>query len=325
MLLGAVVMLATVATVITVVGAGASNWATNSPPSFAVHSPAAARVTASAVFADLQLPSGVLPLSHLDEAELANLGYYAITQSGVVDKVGLWQVTMGIDQTASFIEHHVPRWLIGSPPSIDVIPNGNGLVNGTINYSSTSPTLLENAPRPFAQVTYNLSMSPSTSHTTSLLVGVQVYWTPLRPAAEEVPPDARVLKVSKVGSHAGSNVPLSSGASVSTTTQSVIRNFAKVLAGLPVQFPLTRGCSAPPITPSAVIYRYVLSFGSSAIAKPSVVVDLGACGYVAVAVNGKAMPPLLDVAHSGGLVVSEYLNRAIEQLFSPGVPLTFYG
>lgn len=232
---------------------------------------------------------------------------------------------MGINQTATFIEHHVPRWLISGRPSIDVTPDAKGLFNGTLEYSSTALSTLENSPQPFAQVTYDLSMSPSTPHETSLLVGVQVHWTPLRPAAEEVPSGARYVEVTKVGYHAGSNVPVSSGDSVSTTSRSVIRNLAKVLAGLPVQFSLTQGCSAPPITPSTVVYRYVLSFSSSVTAKPSVVVDYGTCGYVAVTVNAKAMPPLLDVAHSGGLVTSEYLNRAIEQLFSPGVPLAFYG
>jgi hypothetical protein len=294
-------------------------------PSFAVHSPAAARSTAASVFADVRLPNGAQPLTHLTENERARLGYYGVTQSSAVAKVGIWQVPLGIDETARFIEDNAPRRLFGEQPSIDLVPGGEGIFRGTLNYSSLGPTELGRVIRPFTRVTYYLAMSPTTPRRTDVLVGVQVYWAPPRPSNEEVPAGAKYLRVTRIGYELQKKPVVVSQEWAATRSRTVISHFAAVIAALPVQLHGSPpSCLSPDITGSTVLYRYVLAFAASPTARADFIVNYGYCADVTVSRNGRTELPLYDVPHKGRLVSSEDLGNAIEQLLSPGVALVWF-
>jgi hypothetical protein len=64
----------------------------------------------------------------------------------------------------------------------------------------------------------------------------------------------------------------------------------------------------------------VFSGGSSKLA-----IDYSSCGYVGVAANGRAQPPLDDAPAKDGLVSTQPFSNEIEAVFSPGVALVYYG
>jgi len=292
-------------------------------PTFGTRSRSAATETAAAVFASIKLPQGSSTLvpAHLGKDQLATLGYYAAAQNSGVDRVGIWQLPLSIAQAASFVEHHGPAGLKYEESGVDVVPNALGTYGGTVNFSSR-PMVGNDDSSPYTLVTYSLTASTANRPST-VVVGVDVVWEPLRTALETVPARISSLQISRIDFRPGKADHVVSTRSVTTKNVTVIGRFASIIDELqPFLLGQSATCFTPSITASTTLYRYRLVFTGRS---HPFIVNYGFCAYVGISTAGRAQPPLDDAPRKDGLVATQPLSNEIESVFSPGVPLKYFG
>jgi hypothetical protein len=134
----------------------------------------------------------------------------------------------------------------------------------------------------------------------------QVVWRPARPAAEQIPSDARAVTVTPVfGLNADEHLEHQDRAFIVTDPARVAR-IAAVVDGLPL-FP-DGMMSCPNDTGAAVRLTFTTAPGGPVVARATAA-D-GGCGGVSVTVDGWAMPALWDDPASGPPLLQRVLGIA---------------
>jgi hypothetical protein len=130
---------------------------------------------------------------------------------------------------------------------------------------------------------------------TAIRADAQVVWLPARPAAERIPPDARVVTVTPVfGLNAVKGLEHLDRA-FTVTDQATVARIAALVDGLAVFPPGTFSCPAEAGAAMRLTFR--ASPGGPAVAQ--VAAQYGGCGIVSVRVRGRNMPALSDYSDSG--------------------------
>jgi hypothetical protein len=254
-----VLLLAALGLVI-IVGTGHNREGAASPV-FGTHSPSAAAATAGAVLALVELPPGARSLAHLSESRLTTLGYYGATGSSGVDRVGIWQLPISINDAATFLEHHAPTGLRYEEADVDVVANEVGTFGGTVSFQSRPIAGPANSTAPFTRVTYSLTAATGDHPPTDVVVGVQVAWEPLRTAAEDLPAGITAVEVTRIGFHLAKVEEVVSTHTVKSTSATVIARFAAIIDRLqPLLLGQPATCFSPEITASTTLYTYRLLF-----------------------------------------------------------------
>lgn len=250
--------------------------------SYTVHSSGQAHATASSLLADLDLPNGTHPLSDRDTTTWNEVDPYVLSDPGPAVATATWQIPLGIHQVAAFISRHVRIGLHQDFP--EGLKEEGSMVSGSSTYWSRPSTTAQRAQygddvEPFTRIFYAMYALGRNSTDTALQVGIQVYWTPTRPAEEEVPSDTNFVTVTRVAYKPFGRETVLGKRSASSTDQRLISRFAIAVRELPVQqHGISPVCFGANITSSTIFYKYLIAFSTSAVARPDfVVVDADAC------------------------------------------------
>lgn len=289
-------------------------------PAYAVHSATAARMTANALFRDVVLPSGSRNVTDEHMSSWLNIDPVSITDPAPQSASGFFLVPMGFKQTAAFISYHLPAGLhLESQPE-----TLSSRAMGSITYWSGHAWVLgaSEGPSasPFTRIFYALSSPSSSANTTVVHVGIQVYWSPLRPADEQVTPATHFVKVTRAAYKLAAHDQVVATTSVSSANRAVINHFSRLIRALPVQLHgETLECMGPAIGPNTILYRYVIAFAGTRSAPTTLGITVRFCSNITASVHGRPAPDLFpDDNTMGGLYA------AIEAVFSPGNPLVFF-
>jgi hypothetical protein len=287
-------------------------------PQLAVHSVSAALATAEDVLSEVVLPSSERSLPNLSPDGLdAVARSYGFPEPGPVQQYEYRQVPISTAGLVSFIGHHAPSGLSSiEPSSIGVGELESGEV--TLRYSSESYALMA-AGVPYTQLTYGISRSVANPALALVFIGVAVNWSVPRPVDEEVPADTHFVRVTQTATAINGHVLWSK--SVGTSSQAAIADLRKVIAALQVEFPdANLSCVDDVAEQPSLGYSYQIAFATSGRSRPSFTVTDNQCTDATVEANGRPLPRLRNVLIYG--VRSSYaFSEAVEQVFSPGVPL----
>jgi hypothetical protein len=152
---------------------------------------------------------------------------------------------------------------------------------------------------------------------TAIRVDAQVVWLPARPAAERIPPDARVVTVTPVfGLDPNKKLdPLDRAFTV--TNPAKVARIAAVIDGLPLFPPGMFSCPADSGAEMRLTFR--TSPDGPAVAR--LTAEYGGCGVVLVSIGGRSMPALRDYTDSGSQLQQRVLAIAgVRWPYPPGTP-----
>jgi len=152
---------------------------------------------------------------------------------------------------------------------------------------------------------------------TAIRADAQVVWLPARPAAEQIPPDARVVTVTPVfGMQPDKKLePLDPAFTV--TGPAKVGAIAAVIDGLALFPPGVFSCPADFGAQMRLTFRTGL--GGPVVAR--VTAEYDGCGIVSLSIGGRSMPALSDYLSSGGSLQRRVLAIAgVRWPYPPGGP-----
>jgi hypothetical protein len=152
---------------------------------------------------------------------------------------------------------------------------------------------------------------------TAIRVDAQVVWLPARPAAERIPPDARVLTVTPAfGLQADKSLERLDPA-FTVTDPAKVAGIAAVIDGLTLFPPGAYSCPAD--FGAAMRLTFRASTDGPVLARLGA--EYNGCGIVSISVRGRSMPALSDYTKSGQRLQQRVLAIAgVRWPYSPGTP-----
>jgi len=130
---------------------------------------------------------------------------------------------------------------------------------------------------------------------TAIRADAQVVWLPARPAAERIPPDARVVTITPVFGIRPVKRFVRLDPPVTVTSPAKVAAIAAVIDGLPLFPPGAFSCPAD--FGGAMRLTFRMSVRGPVVAQ--LTAQYGGCGTVSVSIDGRAMPALSDYTSSG--------------------------
>jgi hypothetical protein len=130
---------------------------------------------------------------------------------------------------------------------------------------------------------------------TAIRVDAQVIWLPARPAAERIPPDARVVTITPVFGLQPVKHLESLDPTITVTSPAKVAAVVAVIDGLTLFPPGTFSCPAD--FGAAMRLTFRTSPRGPVVARLSA--EYAGCGVVSVSIDGRAMPALSDYTSSG--------------------------
>ncbi len=152
---------------------------------------------------------------------------------------------------------------------------------------------------------------------TAIRADAQVVWLPARPAAERIPPDARVVTLTPVFGYQADKNRERLDHAVTVTDPSKVAGIAAAIDGLTL-FPAGI-FNCPMDFGAAMRLTFRTSVTGPVVARLSA--GYGGCGIVSVSIEGRSMPALSDYTSSGQRLQQRVLAIAgVRWPYSPGTP-----
>jgi hypothetical protein len=259
---------------------------TSASPSAAPQSEASAQADAAALLTELELPAGSTPSSTEpsgDGGHLAHPGEGPPASPNAVDEHTWWIVPGTAADVRAYIQAHLASAATLSWGSLTT----DSLTE--LEFTTISQLELSDTAGPGQLV---VSLVPLPGESTALRADAQVVWVTPRPVTEEIPPGARLLRIT-VTSSIPENQPRQRPLLIVSRRR--IDAIVALLNALPAEQPGVRSCPDDP----GIRVRLALYARRGAAPLALATVDPYGCGGVHLSIGGKAEPGL----EGGGMLV----------------------